>query len=194
KGIAPFSGALAGIWLTYNPGTLQEMAARSHMASLRFAAQTPTPDRNPVQVDQLHRAWLEMHDTAFSAAAGEFRAARSTLLVLERDSPSTMVMREIPQPRQAFVLFRGQYDAPRDAVEPEVPEFIMAFPKSAPRNRLGLAQWLIDPRNPLTARVVVNRFWQSIFGTGLVKTSENFGYQGDVPSHPELLDWLAIDF
>jgi hypothetical protein len=105
-----------------------------------------------------------------------------------------MVMRELPERRPTFVLSRGQYDAPREAVEPGVPEFILHFPKTAPRNRLGLAQWLTDPANPLTARVIVNRFWQSLFGTGLVKTSENFGYQGEVPSHPELLDWLALDF
>jgi hypothetical protein len=161
---------------------------------LRFAAETPAQERSATQSDHLRRAWLEKNQPEFAGAAREFRGARSALLALERESPSTMVMRELLQERPTFVLYRGQYDAPRDPVQPDVPEFLLSFPKSAPRNRLGLARWLTDPANPLAARVIVNRFWQSIFGTGLVKTSENFGYQGELPSHPELLDWLAVDF
>jgi hypothetical protein len=94
----------------------------------------------------------------------------------------------------AHVLYRGQYDQMKDEVHPSVPTVLPPMPQSAPRNRLGLAQWLVNPANPLTARVTVNRFWQEIFGTGIVKTAEDFGSQGEPPSHPELLDWLAVNF
>ena len=94
----------------------------------------------------------------------------------------------------AHILHRGQYDQPRQEVQPNVPTALPPMPASFPRNRLGLAQWLVDPSNPLTARVTVNRFWQELFGTGLVKSSEDFGSQGQAPSHPELLDWLAVEF
>ena len=101
----------------------------------------------------------------------------------------------MPTPRESHILIRGGYDAPGEKVEPGVPEELLgAWPAGAPKNRLGLAQWLTKPDNPLTSRVVVNRFWQQLFGQGLVKTSDNFGMQGDWPSHPELLDWLAREF
>jgi hypothetical protein len=97
-------------------------------------------------------------------------------------------------PRGTFVLMRGAYDKPGDKVEPAVLSFLNPMPADAPRNRLGLARWIVDPANPLTARVAVNRYWQMYFGTGLVKTAEDFGSQGEAPSHPELLDWLATEF
>jgi hypothetical protein len=106
-----------------------------------------------------------------------------------------MVMEELADKRETRILLRGAYNAPGDRVESGVPEQLLGpWPKDAPRNRLGLAKWLTHPDHPLTARVVVNRFWQQIFGTGLVKTSDNFGLQGESPSHPELLDWLAREF
>ncbi len=94
----------------------------------------------------------------------------------------------------ANILFRGMYDQPRDRVEPDVPNALPPMRASQPRNRLGLAQWLVDPENPLTARVTMNRLWQEIFGTGIVRTAEDFGSQGEPPSHPELLDWMAVEF
>lgn len=106
-------------------------------------------------------------------------------------------MEELPAPRDAFLLARGRYDAPKtDAtrVTRSTPAFLPSFPTGAPRNRLGLAQWLTQPNHPLTARVIVNRYWQQFFGRGLVGTPENFGAQGSAPTHPELLDWLARDF
>ena len=127
--------------------------------------------------------------------APERDATWEARLALRRSLPTAMVMQELPQPRPTFVLNRGNYDAPGEPVTPGVPEALIApWPKDAPHNRLGLAQWLTQRDHPLTARVVVNRFWAQLFGTGLVKTLEDFGSQSEWPSHPELLDRLARDF
>jgi hypothetical protein len=109
---------------------------------------------------------------------------------------TVMVMQESASPRPTYLLKRGQYNQPdkSQVLEPAVPESLGALPPGAPRNRLGLAKWLVDSSNPLTPRVIVNRYWQMFFDTGLVKTSENFGIQGEPPSHPALLDWLATEF
>jgi hypothetical protein len=109
----------------------------------------------------------------------------------------TSVMEELPVPRPTYVLARGRYDAPKTAatlVTRATPALLPPFPAGAPRDRLGLAEWLTQPDHPLTARVAVNRYWQMLFGRGIVSTPENFGEQGAVPTHPELLDWLARDF
>ena len=105
-----------------------------------------------------------------------------------------MVMMDSDQPRETVVLARGDYRNRGEKVTPGVPSILPPLPKDAALNRLTLARWLVDPAHPLTARVTVNHFWQMYFGTGLVKTTEDFGSQGDPPSHPELLDWLAVEF
>ena len=105
-----------------------------------------------------------------------------------------MVLGDLPEPRPTFVLDRGMYDAPTDGVRPDIPEAVMPWKEGLPRNRLGLTKWLFDTENPLTSRVFVNRLWQMHFGRGLVETSDDFGNQGSLPSHPELLDWLAVEF
>lgn len=105
-----------------------------------------------------------------------------------------MVMEEMPRSRKTFVLNRGNYDSFGEQVFPGTPKAILPFSDKLPRNRLGLAMWLVSAENPLTARVEVNRIWQNFFGTGIVKTTEDFGNQGEMPSHPELLDWLAVSF
>ena len=108
--------------------------------------------------------------------------------------PATMIMRDLEKPRKTHVLERGQYNQPTEEVVANVPKIFPALPAEAPTNRLAFARWLVDPRHPLTARVAVNRYWQRMFGVGLVKTSEDFGLQGELPSHPALLDWLAKEF
>ena len=115
---------------------------------------------------------------------------------LQDSIPATMVMEDSPNKKPTYVLIRGQYDQPdkNQPVEPSVPAAFPPLPSDAPPNRLGLARWLVDPSHPLTARVIVNRDWQRYFGTGIVKTSEDFGSQGEWPSHPALLDWLAAEF
>jgi len=114
--------------------------------------------------------------------------------VIEKEIPTTMVAKELDKPRDTFLLMRGEYDKKGEKVEPGVPAILPPWPKDAPKNRFGLAQWLVDPSHPLTARVNVNRFWQQFFGIGIVKTTEDFGLQGERPTQPELLDWLATEF
>jgi hypothetical protein len=121
--------------------------------------------------------------------------ARRRLAEVDENSPSTMVMQDMPTRRDIFVLIRGAYDRKGEKVLPGVPAAITpALPANAPLNRLALARWIVDSRNPLPARVIVNRLWQHYFGTGIVKTAEDFGAQGEWPTHPELLDWLATEF
>ncbi|HMF17137.1 MAG TPA: DUF1553 domain-containing protein, partial [Gemmataceae bacterium] len=134
-------------------------------------------------------------------AAPPVKEARRNLIDLEKayekldDSiPTTMVMVEMKTPRPTHVLIRGEYDKKGPRVSPGVPASLPPLPADAPNNRLGFARWLVHPSNPLTARVAVNRFWQLHFGQGLVKSVEDFGAQGEWPSHPELLDWLATEF
>lgn len=115
-------------------------------------------------------------------------------LVEELAPDSTLVMVELPEPRQTNIMIRGEFLNKGPEVAPAVPDVLHSFPRESPRNRLGFARWLVSPNNPLVARVTVNRWWAEIFGTGIVRTSEDFGTQGDPPSHPELLDWLSIEF
>src|SRR6185503_19452181 len=113
---------------------------------------------------------------------------------IDKEIPTVMVMSEMEKPRETFVLGRGDYRNKTDKVVPAVPAVLSALPEGAPPNRLGLARWLVSSSHPLTARVAINRYWQMYFGVGIVKTSENFGVQGEPPVHPELLDWLATEF
>ena len=163
--------------------------------SLQAIAQKQASARTAVEASQIHSYFME------NVSPPEVHAAYRRLAVLlqekeklERSFPTVMVMDERPVRKDTFVLVRGAYNVPGEKVEPGVPAALPPLPDGAPKNRLGFAKWLIDPANPLLARVTVNRFWQMYFGTALVKTTEDFGMQGDAPSHPELLDWLATDF
>src|SRR5262249_24874971 len=131
---------------------------------------------------------------AFGPLNEQAAAIRKAQAELDKQVPATMVMEEMPQPRESFVLVRGNFQAKGEKVTPGVPASLSPLPAGAPANRLGLAQWLVDRRHPLVSRVTVNRYWQQYFGTGIVKTSEDFGSQGEWPTHPQLLDWLAAEF
>jgi hypothetical protein len=163
----------------------------------RARLDSPVPSRATARDEPI--AWVReallARDESTRAASAQRFALWDEHLTLRRARPTAMVMVELPQPRPAYVLTRGNYDAHGEAVTAGVPEELIApWPKDAPLNRLGLARWLTQPQHPLTARVVVNRFWAQLFGTGLVKTLEDFGSQSEWPSHPELLDRLARDF
>ena len=155
--------------------------------------------RSESQTKQLRTYFVEH---AFAATAATLAPLRSQLEAVEKHRkeleeklPTTLVFREkAGTPKPAFVLNRGEYDRKGEKVERGVPAFLPPLPPGAPVNRLGLAEWLIAPGHPLTARVAANRLWLQVFGTGIVKTAEDFGAQGEPPSHPELLDWLAVQF
>jgi hypothetical protein len=172
-----------------------EIAALASGASLNALAAKPAPQPTEGEARLLRWSFLE------HGAGAELRDAWQRLTALrfekeklERTFPTVMVMAESPVPKQTHLLIRGAYDKPGDAIAPGLPQALPPLPAGAPNNRLGFAKWLIDPGNPLTARVAVNRFWQMYFGSGIVKTVEDFGTQGEWPSHPELLDWLATEF
>jgi hypothetical protein len=155
----------------------------------------PASMRSGPQARKLRACFLDRHAPPeiqqSHAAVAALRRERSRLV---ESFPTTMVMEEMPRPRTTHVLVRGQYDRPGMVVKPDVPKILGSLPSNAPANRLGLARWLVDPSNPLAARVAANRQWQLFFGTGLVKTVDDFGAQGEWPSHPQLLDWLAMEF
>ncbi len=161
--------------------------------ALAAAVADPASYRNALEA-----YYFSVVDEPARKLSQELRAARQGLVELEEPVQEVPVMRERSEPRPTFILARGAYDAPKtDANRVERGTFaniLIPFADQAPRSRLGLAQWLTDPRHPLTARVFVNRLWANFFGRGLVTTPENFGRQGATPTHPELLDWLARDF
>ena len=149
--------------------------------------------RTAEQTAQLHKYFREQTDNPIRKAQSALTDAQAKLADFNANLPTTMVMKET-KPREAFILTRGEYDRPTDKVERATPAFLPPLPEGSSNDRLGFAQWVVSDSNPLTARVWVNREWERFFGTGLVKTSENFGSQAEYPSHPELIDWLADQF
>jgi mono/diheme cytochrome c family protein len=168
----------------------------------------PKPVQDALRVDAAKRNDAQnkvLHDYYIANVWAPLKATieplHQSLTVLEKERdrldkalPVTLVSHELPSPRPSYILKRGEYDQRGEQVQRGVPSFLPPLPKDAPLNRLGFAQWLLAPEHPLTARVAVNRYWQQVFGTGIVRTAEEFGSQGEPPSHPELLDWLAVQF
>jgi hypothetical protein len=159
-----------------------------------------TPEAKAARLEKEHQAALSEYFLKYAAPEKDRQLYAQLVNLreqkgkLEKSVTSVMVMTEMKKPRDTFILGRGQYDNPGEKVTPGVPAFLPPLPPGAPLNRLTLAKWLVDPKNPLTARVAVNRYWQDCFGVGIVKTAEDFGSQGESPSHPQLLDWLATEF
>jgi len=169
------------------------------LSEVEIAALYGTPD--PIHVylkNEDHQALLDYYLLNYNSTYQKHLRTLTKLRGEENEilsaQPEVMVMGERKKPRATFILNRGAYDAPTQQVYPGTPSAVMEFAEDLPKNRLGLAKWLIHEENPLTARVAVNRYWQMIFGRGIVKTSDDFGNQGELPTHPELLDWLAVQF
>ena len=156
----------------------------------------PNPNNLPDIGERVARAWRMRFSPEYRARTAEIAKLQKEIDTLEGEIPLTMVMKELAAPRETFVLTRGQYDLPdkKRPVTRAVPGALGALDGAAPPDRLALARWLVSAENPLVARVAVNRLFELVFGAGIVRTTEDFGHQGEWPSHPELLDWLAVEF
>jgi len=157
-------------------------------------ARLPQSQRTAAQQAVLAKHFLEHVDQRYSQLLREYRNLQRSKSAIERAAPSVMVLAELDSPRPTFVHLAGRYDLPGERVTADVPSSLPPLPAQAPKNRLGLARWLIAPENPLVSRVAVNRQWQAFFGAGLVRTPDDFGLLGEKPTHPELLDWMACEF
>ena len=191
-----FQGAIDDVRIYNRALAPAEVAVLEVPASLKKIAARPVAERTPGEKDKLQLAFLDQYTHP------EVGKIWHKLVALKRERaaftdglPTLMIMQEMEEPRTTHLLVRGAYDKPGAVVHASVPDVISAavedFP---PKNRLEFAEWLVNPSNPLTARVTVNRFWQMLFGVGLVKTVEDFGSQGEWPQYMDLLDWLAVEF
>ncbi|MBE2283421.1 MAG: PSD1 domain-containing protein [Prosthecobacter sp.] len=176
------------------PAETLKLDGDTQLAALKAILEVPVEKRTAQQKGEIQKFFIANVDSPLKRANDVVTAKQKALEDARAQLPSVMVMEEMPQPRDAFILNRGEYDKPTTKVGMGLPAVLPPLPKGAPMNRLGLAKWLVDPANPLTARVWVNRAWEKSFGYGLCKTTENLGSQADYPVHPELLDWLATEF
>jgi hypothetical protein len=173
------------------PIEIAQVAGQNELAEAWNCA---THQLSPSQLERLLDYYIANEFPPAKRLWGELEALRLEQNKLINPIPEIMVMEEMAEPKPAYLLKRGAYDARGEQVLAGTPAALPPFPSDQPRNRLGLAHWLVSPNHPLTSRVIVNRAWQRMFGAGLVETSDNFGSQGAQPTHPELLDWLAREF
>jgi hypothetical protein len=189
-----YAGKVQDLVLYHRVLTPAEAVLRANGDPARALLAIPPTQRTEEQRHEIARLWSERNDPDYRTLL----AARNTLAQdrdkLDGQISTVMVMDEMPKPRECYVLVRGQYDKHGEPVTAGLPAAFPPLPANAPNNRLGLARWIAGADNPLTARVAVNRFWEKLFGIGIVSTSEDFGTRADFPSHPELLDWLATEF
>ena len=192
---APLSGVTIEDVRIYGRALEPSETSSLATAAVVSAVLTAAPEaRAAADVDASFGWWLTNLDDQHKTLAGERDALTRDRAEIQARGTIAHVMQEQPAAAKAFVLNRGEYDQRLDEVAPATPAMLPPFPADLPRNRLGFAQWLMRPEHPLTARVTVNRFWQELFGQGLVRTAGDFGLSGEAPSHPELLDWMAIEF
>ena len=188
-----YSGLVDDVVVYNRVVTPTEAKALASISPAKPLLEIPADKRTEDQKKQIARYWSLAHDASFD----ELDATRATTAKLKDNLDSkittVMVMQEMAKPRKCYRLVRGQYDHPAEEVTAGIPKAFPPLPNGAPNNRLGLAEWIVSPDNPLTARVTVNRMWERLFGTGIVETTEDFGTRSEFPSHPELLDWLATE-
>lgn len=171
----------------------QEINVLARDSRISYLVQT-SAGRSDQETQELFDWYLTQKDDVFKAAQQKLLALQNEKEEIRRRGTIAHIMVERGEEPSAFILHRGEYDQRRDQVKPDVPSILPPMDASLPKNRLGFAKWLVTPEHPLTARVTVNRFWQEVFGTGIVRTSGDFGIAGELPVNQELLDWLAIDF
>ena len=188
-------GGIADLRVFNRPITVQEAKVVSLWSALQSAREKEPEKLSAEEREALRLYYLSVKDKDYRGLVARKQGFDREWREIRRRGGVTHVMREIPDKHpEAHVLYRGMYDQPRDRVAANTPSALHPMLASLPRNRMGLAKWLVDEANPLTGRVIVNRYWQEVFGTGLVRTSDDFGSQGEPPSHPELLDWLTVEF
>lgn len=173
------------------PAEVRDVA---NIPRLKWVASKSSEARTKAESDEVFPSWLTTADERYRELTDARDRLKEETDGIKARGTVAHVMNERESPAEAYLLFRGEYDKRRDRLTPETPKVFPPMPADLPRNRLGFAQWLVRPEHPLTARVTVNRYWQELFGTGIVRTSGDFGVAGEMPSHPELLDWLAVEF
>ena len=190
-----FAGSIGELTISRSALSAEDISILATRESIAQIADSPAQARSAGATRKIRRSFLAMGaPPAIRKLDAEVRAAQRAVAEFSDLIPTTMVMEEMTVPRAAHVLARGQYDQPGEKVSPGLPSCVSGGKETPVPDRLALARWLVSPGNPISARVAVNREWQTFFGAGLVKTVDDFGAQGEPPSHPELLDWLAVEY
>jgi hypothetical protein len=193
---SPFKGSIDDVRIYSRALSDTEVAALAGSDPIGPLLAIAADKRTEQQLAILRQHFLSGYDDKYKDMQANLAKAKAELAAQARPQTSVMVMKDVPRMRMTYILDRGNYASPKkdQPVQPGVPAALSPLPKDAPPNRLGMAQWLVQPSHPLTARVAVNRYWYMLFGTGIVKSVEDFGSQGEWPTHPALLDYLAVDF
>jgi hypothetical protein len=189
-----FTGAIQDLRIQKRVLTSAEVDSLAKLSRYQSTLAKSVDQRSDQETNDLFDYWLKKFDAEFVEKSSALAALEKEQTDIRARGTIAHVMNEKPEPATAYVLFRGEYDQRREQVHAGTPAALPPFPAEAPRNRLGLAQWLLRPEHPLTARVTVNRYWQEVFGTGIVRTTGDLGVSGELPANQELLDWLAVEF